>query len=141
MNKIEVFCDGGSRGNPGPAGIGVVIRRVENNDNTQKEISKFIGTTTNNQAEYTAVIEALNWLNENIESLDKKIDIQFYLDSLLVVEQINGNYKIKNEGLKPLYQNVQELISSLKHPVTFTHVLRDKNSQADKLVNRALDNR
>lgn len=135
MKQIEVFCDGGSRGNPGHAGVGIVI-----NKGNQIKISKYIGIATNNQAEYNAVIEALKYINENPQ-VDRinDIDINFYLDSQLVVEQLNGNYKIKNEGLKPLYSKVQELKSKIKNKITFTHVLREKNNIADKLVNRAID--
>lgn len=143
--KIKVFSDGGARGNPGPAGIGVVIRFGEDD---VKHISKYIGEKTNNQAEYTAVIEALKWLiknppstldNENAEEEDW--EIEFFLDSQLVVEQLNGRYKIKNEGLKPLYSEIRELIMDLGGKVSFRYIPREENVEADKLVNQALDKR
>jgi ribonuclease HI len=146
MNIIEVFCDGGSRGNPGRAGIGIVISqksKIKNQNDKEEiknmiEISKYIGVATNNQAEYKAVIEALKYLTQNFTN--QELEAHFNLDSLLVVEQLNGNYKLKNEGLKPLFWEIRELIIKLGGKVTFTHVLRDKNSEADKLVNYAIDN-
>ena len=143
MDKIIIYSDGGSRGNPGPAGIGVVI-------DGKAEISKCIGTATNNQAEYTAVIEALKWVLENSNRSnptyevgfgepDNNLKIELFLDSQLVVEQLNQRYKLKNEGLKPLFNQIQELIGKIGGKVTFSHIPREKNVKADKLVNKALD--
>lgn len=147
MEKIIVYTDGGSRGNPGPAGVGVVIKNAKSKNQNDKEkcqnieISKYIGTKTNNQAEYTAVVEALEWLiayhKEHMAESD--IDIEFNLDSQLVVEQLNGNYKMKNEGLMPLYNKARELVMELGGRVSFTHILRSKNEEADILVNKAID--
>ena len=133
MEKLTIFTDGGARGNPGPAGIGVVVYSGK----IIKEISKYIGEATNNQAEYAALIEALNYIIENIDTEGK--EIEFMLDSELVVQQLNGKYKVKNEGLKPLYDDVQTLLLDLNQKPTFTHVRREKNQEADKLVNFALD--
>lgn len=136
--NIDIFCDGGSRGNPGKAGIGVIIKTQSSKLKAQIiEISKYIGIATNNQAEYTAVIEALKYLDENYRNYD--INVNFYLDSQLIVEQLNGNYKIKNEGLKPLYLQVQNLLKNINGEISFTHVRRDYNSEADRLVNEAID--
>lgn len=135
MVNITVNCDGGSRGNPGPAGIGVLIKRTSGED---IKISKCIGSATNNQAEYQAVIAALEYLNDNFANED--IEAEFFLDSQLVVEQLNGNYKIKNEGLKPLYLIIQELKNKIGGKLSFTHIRREQNKIADKLVNEALDN-
>ncbi len=132
MQTLKIFSDGGSRGNPGPAGVGVVIQ----NDDQIHEIAEYIGEATNNQAEYTAVIHALEWVEKNIK---EDAEIQFFLDSQLVVEQLNGNYKMKNEGLKPLFWQIRELIVKLGGKVSFQHVLREKNKEADKLVNLVLD--
>lgn len=137
MSKYFVYCDGGARGNPGPAGIGVVIFSEKNKP--LKRISKYIGETTNNQAEYRAVIAALN----EIPRLDRnplvKPEIQVFLDSQLIVEQMNGRYKIKNENLKPLYWQIRDLIMQLGGGVVFEYIPREKNKEADKLVNEAID--
>ena len=134
MKNLEIYSDGGSRGNPGPAAIGVVIKF----DQKVEEISECIGVATNNVAEYTAVIHALNWVKENIN--DTSISIDFFLDSQLVVEQLKGNYKMKNEGLKPLFWTIRGLIMDLGGIVSFTHIPREENCEADALVNKALDN-
>jgi ribonuclease HI len=133
MQTLNIFSDGGSRGNPGPAAIGAVII---NETQTLKEISECIGVATNNQAEYSAIVAALTWVKENIKDV---VGIQCFLDSQLVVEQLKGNYKMKNEGLKPLFWSVRGLIMDLGGKVSFTHVLREKNKEADRLVNLALD--
>lgn len=135
MQTLIINSDGGSRGNPGPAGIGVVITNTLNLEPVT--LSEYIGEATNNQAEYTAVIHALEWVSDNIEDTD--IEIQFFLDSQLVVEQLNGNYKMKNEGLKPLFWQIRELIIGLGGKVSFTHIRREQNAEADRLVNLALD--
>lgn len=133
MKKIVIKTDGGSRGNPGPAGIGVVIKYGD----IVKELSEYIGEATNNVAEYTAVAKALEWVKKNIK--DDDIVIDFSLDSQLVVEQLNGRYKMKNEGLKPLFWQIRDLIMELGGKVAFTHIPRTENTEADKLVNKALD--
>lgn len=149
--KITIYSDGGARGNPGPAGIGVVIK-IDNQDNREnqeikreKKISKYIGTATNNQAEYRAVIEALNWIKENQEKLDNRdnqdLEIECFLDSKLVVEQLNQNYKLKNEGLKPLFWQARDLVLKLGGKVSFQYIPREQNQEADRLVNQALDDR
>lgn len=133
MQKLTIYSDGGSRGNPGPAAIGVVIEG-------QTEISKCIGIATNNQAEYTAVIEALKWVSNHLTATSEvAVEVEFFLDSQLVVEQLNGRYKLKNEGLKPLFWEVRELTLKLGGKVTFQHISREQNKEADRLVNEALD--
>ena len=132
--NIVIKTDGGSRGNPGPAAIGYVI---QNANCKIFEDAKYIGVATNNIAEYTAVIKALEWVKENIQ--DDDIVIDFFLDSQLVVEQLNQRYKLKNEGLKPLFWQIRELIMELGGAVSFKHIPREENKEADKLVNRALD--
>lgn len=134
--KLTINCDGGARGNPGPAGIGILINQNAKCKNI--EISKYIGTATNNQAEYQAVIEALKYIDSNFPK--SAIEADFLLDSQLVVEQLNGNYKIKNEGLKPLFWQIRELLMQIGGKVSFTHIRREQNAQADKLVNEAIDN-
>lgn len=137
MVNIIINSDGGSRGNPGPAGVGVVIEiQSPNKEIRIEKISEFIGEGTNNFAEYMAVIRALEWVSENIED---QADIKCLLDSQLVVEQLNQRYKLKNEGLKPLFWQVRELVMSLGGQVSFEHIPREANKEADALVNKALD--
>lgn len=141
--KITIFSDGGARGNPGPAGIGCVIRHEDKETQRQKEegISKYIGVATNNQAEYKAVIEALKWVKDNRDNLDNQdLEVECFLDSELVVEQLNQRYKIKNEGLKPLFWQIREQVMQLGGKVTFKYIPREENKHADKLVNLAIDN-
>ncbi len=139
MSKMYLNTDGGARGNPGPAAIGVVF--YDERDNLIHKFGKPIGTATNNVAEYTAIIEALKtvkksqWLRDN----RTKAEVYCRLDSQLVVEQICGRYKVKNDGLKSLYQTVLGLISEIKAKIYFCYVSREENKIADKLVNKALD--
>ena len=135
MNYLKVYCDGGARGNPGPAGIGVVIIDAKNQ---QKKFKKFIGVKTNNQAEYLAVLFALKKIKSGFKSAQK---IDFYLDSELVVKQLRGEYKIKNEELGRLLIKVRNFIIKNNLTADFYHVRREKNHQADKLVNKAIDER
>lgn len=132
--ELEIFCDGGARGNPGTAAIGVVITG-------KKKLSQFIGETTNNQAEYQAVIHALQWLVENIASFpEKPEEIKLFLDSNLVVNQLNGRFKVKNSDLRELQLSVRGLENQIEVPVSYHHVSRQENKEADKLVNEVLDN-
>lgn len=140
MEQIIIYSDGGARGNPGPAGIGVIITQsLKGKTQKVQEISKYIGEATNNQAEYKAVIEALNWIEGHKVDLGDNIEIEFFLDSQLVTEQLNQRYKIKNEGLKPLFWQVRELVMKLGGKVSFKFIPREKNKIADKLVNEAID--
>ncbi len=132
MSKFILYCDGASRGNPGPASIGAVAYR-DGEEAPAMEISKSIGRATNNQAEYRALIEGLRGV-----SRFKPAHVEVRMDSELVVRQVQGQYKVKNEGLKPLFLEVQEAIRGLK--CTFHHVPREKNKEADRLANEALDN-
>ena len=140
MEQILIYSDGGARGNPGPAGIGVVIKLKAQNQCLKaklKTISKYIGETTNNQAEYQAVIEALSWVAGNYQNTD--IEIKCFLDSELIVEQLNQRYKIKNEGLKPLFWQIRDLVMKLGGRVSFQYIPREQNKEADRLVNKAID--
>lgn len=129
--NLIIFTDGGARGNPGPAAIGAVIYGQDRE--VLAEISEYIGETTNNQAEYRAVIAALDKARELGAS-----ELAFYLDSLLVVEQLNGRYKVKNQDLAPLFIKIHNARLSFKR-VSFAHVPREENKAADRLVNLALD--
>ncbi len=132
MKKI-INTDGGARGNPGPAGIGVVI--ADDKGNILHRFSEYIGETTNNQAEYQALVKALEESKKLGFSGD---DLECLLDSELVVKQLNGQYKVKNEGIKPLFLQIHNLRSSF-HSVIFRHIRREQNKEADRLVNEALD--
>lgn len=129
-NKIKVFCDGGSRGNPGPAASGVVFLNQDNE--VLYEFSQYLGETTNNQAEYRAVLLAIDKMHE----LAYRV-ADFYLDSELVTKQLNGEYRIKNLELKPVYDKIKQLSQDLQ--ITFTHVRREFNKLADQQVNICLD--
>lgn len=132
--NLKIFCDGGARGNPGPAASAFVVYK----DGKQfHKASKFIGKTTNNVAEYSAVIMALEWLTEEDT---KEIDTtSFVLDSELVTKQLNGLYKIKNEKLRQLVIMAKDLEKKINGRVTYTWSPRSKNKVADSLVNKELD--
>lgn len=127
---VQIFTDGAARGNPGPAGIGVVIR---NEKEVLLEVSDYIGKTTNNIAEYMALIRGLE------EALDMgQRHVEVFADSELLVKQIKGEYKVKNEGLAPLFYNVRSLIKKFKQ-FSITHVPREENEHADVLSNKGID--
>jgi len=131
VHKVTIYTDGAARGNPGPAAIGATIK--DETGNLITSVSRRIGITTNNQAEYRAIIAAL----EKAISLGAK-HVVLKSDSELAVKQINGRYKIKNSALRPLYQEVVKLTGSLES-VTVSHVPRARNAEADALANKALD--
>ena len=128
--RHQVFCDGASRSNPGDASIGVSILL---DGKEVHAISKKIGIATNNEAEYQALIDGLNFC---IDNSIKEIDV--FLDSNLVVEQVNKNYKVKAENLKLLNSKVDELIQEFNF-IKINHVYREENKRADQLANMALD--
>lgn len=137
-NYLTVYCDGGSRGNPGPAASAFVVQDTNNEVVFQQGF--FLGTATNNQAEYLAVIEALRWVSTMNPEPTNQQTINFYLDSELVVKQINGLYKIKDPNLKNKYLEIKNLIANNKLLIAnFINIPREKNSQADLLVNQTLD--
>lgn len=129
--KLSSYSDGGARGNPGPAGLGAVL--LDGDGNTLAEISKYLGVTTNNQAEYRALIEAITKANELGAS-----HLDCFLDSELIVKQLKGEYKVKNADLKPHYETIKSLCSSFAK-VSFTHIPRERNKEADRLANLAMD--
>lgn len=131
---INIWTDGGARGNPGPAAIGVVVKE---NNRIAYEMARRIGRSTNNQAEYKAVIVALEWLRSQKITSDQA-EIEFRIDSELVVHQLNGQYKVKDEKMKKLHAQVRELILSIGS-ADFNVVPRSQNKRADQLVNEALD--
>lgn len=135
MTKITIYTDGGARGNPGPAGVGIVIEGLKSG---KKTFGEYIGKTTNNEAEYRALIIALQKLKKLIGK-NKFKQVDCYADSELIVKQLNGEYKVKDTNLRGLFMEVLKLKSELKVPISFHHVKRAKNSEADALMNQALD--
>src|SRR3989344_5725055 len=125
-DKLIIYSDGGARGNPGPAAIGFVI--YDSSGKAIKKFKHFLGITTNNQAEYKALIAAL----EAAAKLGALIAV-CHLDSELVVKQLQGKYKVREEGLKPLAADALRLTAKFSQ-VQFVHVLREKNKLADQLV-------
>ena len=133
---LIIYTDGGARGNPGPAGAGVVIYE-EKGDGGElaEEFGKYIGEATNNVAEYTALLLAIQRAREMGAT-----SIDFMMDSELVVKQMRREYKVKDAGLAALFVKVWNEMPNFKK-VTFTHIPREKNKRADKMVNEAIDRR
>jgi probable phosphoglycerate mutase len=128
---IVAYIDGGARGNPGPAGFGV---RIETPDGARiDEFCESIGIATNNVAEYRGLLAALEWARAHGQHA-----VHVRSDSLLLVQQMRGNYKVKNAGLQPLYAKARLLADEIG-TVTFEHVGRAKNAHADRLANAAMD--
>ena len=130
IEKVIIFTDGAADPNPGPAAIGAVIK--DEAGRILARISQRIGRATNNQAEYQAIISALE---KAIKLGARRVDL--YSDSELVVRQINGRYRVKNAALKPSYRQVKQLQGLFEH-FTVTHIPRQRNSEADNLANKAL---
>lgn len=128
---ITAFTDGGARGNPGPAGYGVHIE--DDSGALVAELHGGIGVATNNVAEYSGLIAALTWAKEHGEK-----ELHIKADSLLLVEQMRGRYKVKNPGLQPLHARATRLAREVGR-VTFEHVPREKNADADRLSNLGMD--
>lgn len=133
---LHVYTDGGARGNPGPAGYGVVVS--DQNQQILYQESKYLGVQTNNVAEYSALLAAVSWIVKNSSrfSLSKII---FYSDSQLLIRQVEGSYKVKAIHLKPLHSAVTALLSSLTVLYQFKNIPREKNQLADELANLAMD--
>ena len=128
---ITAYFDGGARQNPGPAGYGVYI--VDDQGTVLAELHGSLGISTNNIAEYNGLIAALRWaVDHNVDAITIKGD------SLLIIEQMRGNYKVKNEGLKPLHMQARMLVMQIGN-VKFEHVRREFNKEADRLSNIGMD--
>lgn len=133
MNRIVMFTDGGSRGNPGPAGIGVWIETLN------KKYGECIGVATNNVAEYAALIHGLKKLKALLgKDKARQYEVECYLDSELVVKQLNHKYKLKEEYIQRNFIEIWNLTLDFKK-VSFCHIIREKNKVADAMVNEALD--
>ncbi|MFA4981235.1 MAG: ribonuclease HI family protein [Candidatus Omnitrophota bacterium] len=130
--KVFIYTDGGSRGNPGPAGVGVVIMDDKKKKKI-KEMCKYIGEATNNTAEYSALICGL----EEAIMLDAD-EIVVYMDSELVAKQMSGEYRVKNADIKPLFEKAVDILKKFKS-FEIKHIERSKNKEADKLANKAMN--
>ena len=126
--KLEAYIDGGSRGNPGESGLGVYIPGLV-------RIAEFLGTQTNNYAEYSALVSAVR-----CAVLSRCDELTVFADSELVVKQILGEYQVRNEGIRPLYDSAQRWIALIRK-FSIQHIPREKNKEADKLANLAMDKR
>lgn len=133
MNLLA-FTDGASRGNPGDSGIGLIVKSEEGE--TVLSLNGYIGITTNNIAEYTALLTLLKAMRDIPCS-----HLRIHSDSELMVRQVNGQYKVKDQGLKKLHTQVAGLLALLPFPVEITHVTRDRNKDADRLANEGIDAR
>lgn len=131
--NIRIFTDGGARGNPGPAGCGAVIKDADTGE-ILKEVYSYLGETTNNQAEYQGVILGL----KEALTMDPET-IMVVADSELLVKQLTGVYRVKNEGLAQKYAEVKNLEVRFGKPVRYRHVPREQNKEADALANKAMD--
>jgi ribonuclease HI len=131
MSRLTVNVDGGARGNPGPAAIGVVLRDEEGE--VLREVGETIGEATNNVAEYKALLRGIELAGEHGAT-----ELSLIGDSELVVRQVEGRYKVKNAGIKPLHEEVKRALSSFDS-WSIEHVRRAENADADRLVNQALD--
>jgi len=133
--KLVVYTDGASRGNPGPASYGFSIQ--DEGRHPLYETAEYIGITTNNIAEYTAVLQALKYLKDKFSTFSP-LDIDVYVDSQLVASQLAGRFKIKSLRLKPLILQIKNL-ERILGIVKYTHIRRHLNNRADSLANQALD--
>lgn len=133
--KLVVFTDGASRGNPGPASYGFTIETGDGKLLFEK--GKYIGIATNNVAEYSAVLSALELIKEKFHK-EKSVEINFYADSKLVVEQLSGRYKIKSPHLRLIIEDIK-VLEKLFNEVSYNHVPREQNTEADSMANKALD--
>ena len=144
-NKITVYTDGGSRGNPGPSALGVVIFMPEEKEDIfgkggkEMHYSEYLGTKTNNEAEYSALVFALKKLKQLVGKKNiNEIEVEVRTDSELIYSQLNGLYKIKEPSLKEYFLEIWNLKQDFKS-VAFKHIPREENKLADKLVNKELD--
>ena len=135
---LNIYTDGGSRGNPGISGYGLVI--YEDKQKILYQEGKFLGIKTNNEAEYSGIIAALEWVKKNKTNYNIT-QLNFFADSQLMIRQFQGLYKVKAPTLLPLYAQAQQLLSQINLPTKYTDVRRDFNKLADELANQAMDRR
>lgn len=136
--EVNIYTDGGSRGNPGVSGYGLVI--YDDQKTLIYQESKFLGIKTNNEAEYSGIIAALEWIkkNQTVYQINK---LNFFADSQLMIRQFQGVYKVKAPTLLPLFSRAQQLLLQINLPAKFTDVRREFNQLADELANQAMDRR
>lgn len=137
MEKIIIYTDGGSRGNPGPSAIGVFVTDASGAMIT--EMAERIGNATNNFAEYQAVLRGLQTVKDSYGEKTREMEFELRLDSELVKKQLNGEYQINEAGLVPHFIEIHNLRVSAFPNLTLTHIPREENADADRLVNEALD--
>ena len=133
QSTLFVYCDGGARGNPGPAAAAIVVEK--DGEVIHKE-SKYLGRGTNNEAEYSGAILGLEWVSKNAKSAEK---ITFILDSQLVANQLSGKFKVKNENLRNRYFTAKNIEKTIAAVIIYESVSRERNKIADFLVNKELD--
>ncbi|MDD4785203.1 MAG: ribonuclease HI family protein [Candidatus Shapirobacteria bacterium] len=134
--QVNVYTDGGSRGNPGHSGYGIVV--YDDNQNILFKESKYLGIKTNNEAEYAGLVGALTWIKENKKSF-KISQINFFADSQLMIRQMQGFYKVKAPNLIPIFKKAKELTNCISLPIIFQDLRRESNILADELANKAMD--
>ncbi|KKR70770.1 MAG: Ribonuclease HI [Candidatus Woesebacteria bacterium GW2011_GWA2_40_7b] len=137
-NALTIHSDGGARGNPGPGACAFI---VEQNGRVVTKGSKYLGKVTNNFAEYSGVLLALDWLLNKSPFTNHHSPIIFLMDSELVVRQLTGLYKVKDENLKKLFTEVKKLTTEISSDIIFKNIPREQNKPADLLVNEELDNK
>jgi probable phosphoglycerate mutase len=133
---LNIYTDGGSRGNPGISGYGLVI--YEDKQKVLYQEGKFLGIKTNNEAEYSGIIAAIEWVKKNKTNYNIT-QLNFFADSQLMIRQFQGLYKVKAPTLLPLYAQAQQLLAQINLPTKFTDVRREFNKLADELANQAMD--
>lgn len=134
---MKVYFDGASRGNPGEAGAGAVIY---DGDTIVAELYKYLGKQTNNYAEYQAILLGIRWLMEKYTGVPQQLEI--IGDSQLAIRQLSGQYKVRSANIRPIYEQVAEILSQLSHrgwKISYLHVRRHLNKKADQLANLAID--
>jgi len=137
LGLFSVYCDGGSRGNPGPSACAFVLK--DEFGKILHQEGKFLGTATNNIAEYQGVLLALSYIKNNAQCAMRNSSIEFYLDSSLVVNQINGAFKVKNATLRELLLEINSHLLTINSQLSFLYIPREQNYDADLLVNQTLD--
>ena len=135
---LNIYTDGGSRGNPGPGALGVYVENDKGD--VLVEIGRTLGITTNNVAEYSAIVSGLTWVIRNKSLMPDLSKINFFMDSQLATAQLNGIYKVKNPKLRELIFLIKEKEAEMDLPIYYLHIPREQNKKADRLVNVALDN-
>jgi ribonuclease HI len=136
--EFTLYADGGARGNPGPAGAGAVV--FDSGGKRVVEVADYLGVATNNIAEYEAVLRGLTKLRDEYpEGYFQHSKVAIRLDSKLIIEQLKGNYKVKHPNLVPRYLELKNLIARSFPHISFTHVPREQNKDADELANKAMD--